>query len=53
MNSEENIPTDIEELLVHFQGKLDEGTIVAVVEEFHGDIESAFHVLQALVEARE
>lgn len=53
MNSEEKIPTDIEELLDHFRGKLDEGTVEAVVEEFHGDVESAFHVLQALVEARE
>ena len=45
-------PDDIEGLLAFFREKLDEGTILAVVEEFHGDVESAFQVLQALAEAR-
>ena len=52
MDADESIPDDIEGLMVYFQGKLDAATIQAVVEEFHGDIESAFQVLQQLVEAR-
>jgi len=45
-------PSGIEELLAHFKDKLDEATVVAVVEEFHGDVESAFQVLLQLVSAR-
>ena len=45
-------PADLIELLAAFKDKLDEETINAIVEEFHGDIVSAYEVLAQLAEAR-
>ena len=45
-------PADLIELLAAFKDKLDEETINAIVEEFHGDIASAYEVLAQLAEAR-
>ena len=46
-------PVDFDGLLAAFKDKLDAATINAVVEEFHGDIETAFQVLKQLAEARD
>ena len=45
-------PVDIDGLIAAFKDVIDEATIHAMVEEFHGDVETAFHVLRQLAEAR-
>jgi len=35
-------------LLVKFKGKIDEATVIAIIEEFHGDLNSAHEVLEQL-----
>ena len=45
-------PEDLDGLLKAFKDKLDEATIRAIVEEFHGDVTTAYHVLLQLADAR-
>lgn len=43
---------NLEGLLLLFQDRLDEATVRAVVEEFHGDVNSAKEVLDDLARGR-
>ena len=45
-------PEDLDGLLKAFKEKLDEATIRAIVEEFHGDVTTAYQVLLQLADAR-